>query len=80
VLQDQLLMIFFHKQAILRATKPIEVSETEKLTVIGQRGIWVNKVEVSAWRGDITITEYKIHEDSNPQVINKLLNTLFIEI
>ena len=59
------------EQSILRSSKPIEVSETEELTVIGQRGIWLNKQEVNAWRGDLAISEYKIYEDSNPQVINK---------
>jgi len=59
------------EQQILRSTAPIDVSETEELTVIGQRGIWMNKAEVNAWRGDLAITEYKIHEDSNPQIINK---------
>jgi len=65
------------EQAILRATNPIEVTETEELTVLGQRGIWLNKQEVNAWRGDIAITEYKIHEDSNPQIINKKYTQVF---
>ena len=59
------------EQLILRSTNPIDVSETEELTVIGQRGIWMNKAEVNAWRGDIAISEYRIHEDANPQIINK---------
>lgn len=59
------------EQSILRSTVPVEVNETEELTVLGQRGLWVNRAEVNAWRGDIAISEYKIHEDSNPQVINK---------
>ncbi len=37
------------EQAILRSSKPVEVSETEELTVIGQRGIWLNKQEVNGW-------------------------------
>ena len=56
------------EQSILRADNPIEVSETEELTVLGHRGVWVNRQEVSAWRGDIAISEYRIHEDSNPKV------------
>jgi len=59
------------EQMILRSTNPIDISETEELTVIGQRGIWMNKAEVNAWRGDIAISEYRIHEDANPQIINK---------
>ncbi len=58
------------EQAILRSTVPIEVSETEEITVIGQRGLWANKAEVAAWRGDLAISEYKIYEDANPQIIN----------
>lgn len=59
------------EQAILRSTNPIDVNETEELTVLGQHGLWINRSEVQAWRGDISINEYRIHEDSNPQVINK---------
>merc|ERR1739836_151878 len=59
------------EQLILRSTNPIDVNETEELTVIGQRGVWLNKAEVNAWRGDLAITEYRIHEDANPQVITK---------
>jgi len=59
------------EQQILRSTKPIEVSETEEITVIGQRGVWMNKAEVNAWRGDLAITEYRIHEDQNPQIVTK---------
>jgi len=59
------------EQQILRSTQPIEVSETEEITVIGQRGVWMNKAEVNAWRGDLAITEYRIHEDQNPEVITK---------
>ena len=65
------------EQSILRAANPIEVSESEELTVIGQRGVWLNKAEVNAWRGDLAITEYKIHEDRNPQVIQKRYEQVF---
>ena len=65
------------EQAILRANNPINVSETEELTVIGQRGIWLNKQEVNAWRGDLAISEYKIYEDRNPQVIQKRYEQVF---
>jgi len=59
------------EQQILRSSEPIQVSETEELTVLGQRGIWLNKQEVNGWRGDLNISEYRIHEDNNPQVIQK---------
>lgn len=57
--------------AILRSRNPIDVNETEEITVLGQRGIWANKSEVMNWRGPIPITEYQINEDSNPEVITK---------
>jgi len=59
------------EQAILRSTVPIEISETEEISVNGERGVWANKSEVAAWRGDLSINEYKIHQDSNPEIITK---------
>lgn len=59
------------EQSILRSANPIEVNESEELTVLGQRGLWLNRAEVNAWRGDISIEEYRIHQDSNPQIITK---------
>jgi hypothetical protein len=59
------------EQSILRSANPIEVNETEELTVLGQRGLWLNRAEVNAWRGDIAISEYRIHQDANPQIVTK---------
>lgn len=58
--------------AILRSTVPIDVNETEEITVLGQRGIWANKAEVNSWRGALPISEYKINEDNNPEIITKV--------
>ena len=57
--------------AILRSANPIEINESEEITIHGQRGVWLNKAEINAWRGDLAISEYKIYEDSNPEIINK---------
>jgi len=57
--------------AIMNATRPFEISETETITVAGQTGIWANRAEVSAWRGAIPISQYQINEDSNPEIISK---------
>jgi len=58
--------------AVLRSVDaPIQVNETEELTVLGQRGIWSNKSEVVNWRGIIPISEYLINEDANPEIITK---------
>ena len=59
------------EQLILRSSKPIEVNESEELTVLGQNGLWINKNEVNSWKGDLSIDEYEINEDLNPQVIVK---------
>ena len=34
------------EQAILRSQVPIEINESEEITVNGQRGVWANKAEV----------------------------------
>jgi hypothetical protein len=57
--------------AILRSSVPINVNETEEITVLGQRGIWANKSEVANWKGVIPISQYAINEDGTPQVITK---------
>jgi hypothetical protein len=57
--------------SILRADNPIEFDEHETITVMGQQGIWLNRSEVDAWRGDLQISEYQINEDSDPEIINK---------
>jgi hypothetical protein len=57
--------------AIMNATRPFEVSETETITVAGQTGVWANRAEIAAWRGVVPITQYQINEDANPEVIRK---------
>ncbi len=50
---------------------PIQVEETEEVTVLGQRGIWANKSEVVNWKGIIPIDSYLINEDADPEIVNK---------
>ena len=57
--------------AILRSNVPISVSETDEITVLGQRGIWANKQEVVNWRGFIPISSYQINEDDAPEIVTK---------
>jgi hypothetical protein len=59
------------ENAILRSTVPIDINETEEITVNGERGIWANKDEVVNWRGHLPIQNYRINEDTNPEVITK---------
>lgn len=57
--------------AILRSTIPIELNDSEEITVNGQRGIWANKSEVLNWRGIIPIEQYTINQDQHPEIITK---------
>ena len=56
--------------AILRSAAPIDLldANAEEISVSGQRGIWLNKAEVSNWRGAIPLSQYQINEDPNPEV------------
>ena len=57
--------------AILRSQIPIDINETEEITVLGERGIWANKDEVVQWQGVIPINQYVINEDQHPEIITK---------
>jgi hypothetical protein len=59
------------ESAILRSVNPLEISETELITVLDNRGIWLNRAEVNSWRGDLPITSYVINDDQNPEIITK---------
>lgn len=59
---------------MLRSTRPIKVTESGEVSVFGQRGIWINRAEVETWKGEIPILEYKLFDDRNPQIINKITN------
>jgi hypothetical protein len=59
------------ESAILNSKNPLEINETEEITVLGQRGIWANREEVVNWKGPIPINEYLINEDDNPETLFK---------
>ena len=61
------------EEAILRSNEPININETEEATALGQRGILVNRNEILNWRGP-PISEYKLNDDPNPEIINKTIN------
>lgn len=45
------------ENAILKSVDiPIQVHETEEITALGQRGIYVNKCEVDNWKGPLPIS------------------------
>lgn len=62
------------EQNILRSSKPISINEQDEISVNGHRGIWANKSEVVNWKGDLSINEYPINQDTNPEIINKETN------
>ena len=59
------------ENAILNATDPIGVVESEQINVNGEIGIWVNKAETEAFTGPVSINQYPINKDPVPQVIHK---------
>lgn len=59
------------ENSILRSKVPIELKETEEITVLGQRGLWANKSESTNWKGHVPITEYPINQDEKPEIIHK---------
>ena len=61
------------EKEILRSTVPIKLSETDEISVLGEHGIWANKLEVLNWKGEIPIEKYKINQDQNPEIIIKKL-------
>ena len=49
--------------SILRSNDtPVQIDETDELSVLGQRGIWANKSEVVNWKGPMPIDQYTINE------------------
>ena len=50
---------------------PVPITETDKISANGEKGIWANKCEACAFKGDMPINQYPINHDSNPYVIRK---------
>ena len=63
---------------ILRSKEPIMITDNEydheEIEVSGQRGMWLNKSEAKAWRGDVPLSNYSINVDANPEIITKHSN------
>ena len=64
------------ENAILNSSAPISISETEEITVNGQKGIWANKSESVNWLGPYPLANYLINEDTNPEIIRKKTDQL----
>lgn len=59
------------EDVILNSNEPIEINETDEITVNGQTGIWANKAEIVDWKGQIPLSHYAVNLDPNPEIINK---------
>ncbi len=57
------------ESAIFKSKNPLEISESEEITVLGNKGIWLNRDEVARFSGNLN--EYKVYEDTNPCVVSK---------
>lgn len=63
------------EQDILRSNLPIDLNEDfEEITINGEKGILMNKSEISDWRGELPLNNYAINEDKDPEVIHKRTN------
>ncbi|RNA12008.1 hypothetical protein BpHYR1_025219 [Brachionus plicatilis] len=59
------------EKTILRSLTPITLEGNEEITILGQRGQWANKQEELNWKGNEPISNYKINEDQEPEVVKK---------
>lgn len=61
------------EQAILNSKEPLKLSEedNEVISVLGHKGVWLNKNETLNWNGPKPLNEYKINQDNNPEIIKK---------
>jgi len=57
---------------IRTAAVPIPSNESEEVSVMGHRGILLNRGQVQNWTGPIPINQYRLNEDPNPEVITKV--------
>jgi hypothetical protein len=65
------------EEAILKSEHvPIEIDELSsaqqhEISVIGQRGVWMNRRETEEWRGPVSLDSYEINQDGCPLIVNK---------
>jgi hypothetical protein len=60
--------------AILAAKKPLEIKDPELITFNGESVLWCNKDDSLNWKGNVPITEYKLNDDPEPEIIVKKNN------
>lgn len=59
------------EEAILSSNEPIEINETDEITIDGHSGILANKAEINEWRGIVPLRDYAINRDPFPEIVNK---------
>lgn len=64
------------EKSILNSSDPIPLpADASTISLNGSQGIFMNKSEIDAWKGDLPLYEYKINEDFCPQFIFKKPST-----
>lgn len=59
------------ESAIMKSNDPIEIRESDEISALGQRGIWVNKTESLNWKNSHLLSQYSINNDPDPQIVFK---------
>ena len=59
------------EQTLYNTNVPIASNETQTIRANGISGIWLNRAENMAWRGPVSLDEYKINNDTNYKIIRK---------
>jgi len=64
------------EKTILTSSSPIPATGPDQtITVLGERGVWLNKSESDQWRGPIPISQYQVSTDTKFDIIKKRSNT-----
>lgn len=59
------------EESLLKSPAPLPINDAEPTIVNGQRGFLLNKAEISNWTGPVPLSQYRIQEDHNPEVIRR---------
>jgi len=62
------------EDAILNSVNLLNLNETEEVEALGHRGVLVNKHEILNFNGPVPITQYRLNDDPNPEIIRKVNN------
>jgi hypothetical protein len=62
------------EQQVIQARQPLQFNEREQVQAGQYRGTLLNRAELAQFRGPIPLEQYRINDDSNPEVIRKRLD------